>query len=302
MKEHISLKALVVFLLLAPLFFLVTSSTAAPLQQPPANGSIHVVQPGESLNGIALFYGVSIPELMRVNNLVSPDLIAPGQRLVIPNGFAAQPAVPPPAIAEPVVSTVTVASASIVSAPPLAVQVYTVQPGDTLSGIAQRFGTTVSAIALTNNLMTPDLIFAGQRLVLPRTAISSPVTSDQTASVQPTSAQRQPELTPAVCSPNIRITFPRQGEVLNGVGSFNITGTASIEDFQFYKLEVGAGEVPGKFASIDEVKRKPVVNGILLRDWNTGALPEGTYTLRLTVVDNRGQFPRPCDVVVKIDH
>jgi hypothetical protein len=90
--------------------------------------------------------------------------------------------------------------------------------------------------------------------------------------------------------------------VLNGLGSFAITGTASIDDFQFYKLELGMGKAPIELWSIAEVQEDPVIGGILLRDWNTRSLPEGLYTLRLTAVDNRGQFPLPCDVLVKIDH
>jgi peptidoglycan/xylan/chitin deacetylase (PgdA/CDA1 family) len=44
---------------------------------------------------------------------------------------------------------------------------YTVQPGDTLSSIAQRFRVTVDAIALANGLSDPDYIFVGQVLVIP---------------------------------------------------------------------------------------------------------------------------------------
>jgi LysM repeat protein len=44
--------------------------------------------------------------------------------------------------------------------------VYIVQRGDTLSGIARRFGTTVKAIMSTNGL-TSTRIYVGQRLVIP---------------------------------------------------------------------------------------------------------------------------------------
>ncbi len=46
-------------------------------------------------------------------------------------------------------------------------EVYVVQPGDTLFAIALRFGLTASEIAAANNLSNPNLIFVGQRLVIP---------------------------------------------------------------------------------------------------------------------------------------
>jgi putative chitinase len=42
-----------------------------------------------------------------------------------------------------------------------------VQPGDTLSGIAQQFGTTTQAIAAANNITDPTLINVGQTLTIP---------------------------------------------------------------------------------------------------------------------------------------
>lgn len=44
---------------------------------------------------------------------------------------------------------------------------YTVEPGDTLSAIAARFGTSVEAIAATNGIADPNLIYAGQVISIP---------------------------------------------------------------------------------------------------------------------------------------
>jgi len=44
---------------------------------------------------------------------------------------------------------------------------YIVQPGDTLAGLAQRFGTTVQELAALNSIVNPDLIYVGQSLRIP---------------------------------------------------------------------------------------------------------------------------------------
>ena len=44
---------------------------------------------------------------------------------------------------------------------------YTIQPGDTLSGIARRYGVTVGILQEVNAITNPDLIYAGQRLCIP---------------------------------------------------------------------------------------------------------------------------------------
>jgi LysM repeat protein len=49
----------------------------------------------------------------------------------------------------------------------LASGVHVVQPGETLSMIAVRYGTTVSALVTANSLWNPNFIYAGQRLVIP---------------------------------------------------------------------------------------------------------------------------------------
>lgn len=49
---------------------------------------------------------------------------------------------------------------------------YVIQPGDTLSEIAVRFGTTYQALAALNNISTPNLIYAGQTLKVPEDTAS----------------------------------------------------------------------------------------------------------------------------------
>ena len=47
-----------------------------------------------------------------------------------------------------------------------AIAAYRIQPGDTLSGLAWRFNTTVTELARINKIQNPDLIYAGDALRL----------------------------------------------------------------------------------------------------------------------------------------
>ena len=99
--------------------------------------------------------------------------------------------------------------------------------------------------------------------------------------------------------PNTCIVFPGPSQVITG--QVTIRGTAQIDGFQFYKIEYGMGEDPDLWNSIGDVVRRPVVDGTL-GIWDTSGFPEGTYKLRLTVVDISGNFPPPHEVRVLVRH
>jgi peptidoglycan lytic transglycosylase len=54
----------------------------APIVQDYAGGGVHVVQPGETLSGIATALGTSIDQLMADNGITNPNLIYSGQTLL----------------------------------------------------------------------------------------------------------------------------------------------------------------------------------------------------------------------------
>ncbi len=117
---------------------------------PPADGDCtHVVQPGETLYGIARRYGVSVNDIMATNGLIDPNYIVVGQILVIPGCIPGPVPGPIPPFE-----------------PPAGCFQYTVQPGDLLSAIAYRFCDTVYGIAQRNGLVNPDLIYVGQVLTI----------------------------------------------------------------------------------------------------------------------------------------
>lgn len=147
-------------------------------------------------------------------------------------------------------------------------------------------------------------------LIVPptRTPLPSPTAGPPTPTrVRPTPVSPSPMPMPtptrtplplAPCpNPGVCITSPVWDAQLTGV--VQIIGTASIDRFQFYKIEYGSGEHPETWNSIDQVHREPVLNG-LLGTWDVSGFPPGVYKLRLTVVDITGNFGPPCEIRVTI--
>jgi LysM repeat protein len=119
-----------------------TPVAPAPTAAPPAQVT-HVVQPGETLFRIALRYGTTVEAIARANNLINPDFIVPGQRLVIP------------------------VSAPAAGTPTGGERVYIVQPGDNLFRIGLKFNMLWTVIAARNGITNPNAIYPGQRLIIP---------------------------------------------------------------------------------------------------------------------------------------
>jgi LysM repeat protein len=141
------------------LFSLLRDRPPVPLPQPVAQQAsgpayeTYVVQPGDTLSKIAAMYGTTVDAIVQANGLENPNLIAVGQQLQIPvSGGGGE-----------LVSAQTSGPDLAASAAP---PTYTVQPGDTLSGIAARFGTSVSALANLNGLADPNILSVGQVLRL----------------------------------------------------------------------------------------------------------------------------------------
>ena len=51
--------------------------------------------------------------------------------------------------------------------------IYTIKKGDTLSGIAQTYGTTVETLVHINNIQDPDKIYAGDTITVPGLGVPS---------------------------------------------------------------------------------------------------------------------------------
>lgn len=98
------------------------------------------------------------------------------------------------------------------------------------------------------------------------------------------------------CVPDeIMITSPGPGDPVSG--TVNITGTADVPNFGFYKYEV-APIGSQNWATI-AANREPVRND-QLGDWNTASLTNGDYFLRLVITDNVGTSLEPCVIAVRV--
>jgi hypothetical protein len=113
-------------------------------------------------------------------------------------------------------------------------------------------------------------------------------------------ATATPVVRPAACpNPNVRITSPGATQVVQG--NFPVRGTASGANFQYYKVEVGPGANPRdhEWTVVGNLHHTSVEGGVL-ETFNSSAYPPGTYTLRLVVVDQTGNYPEPCRVTVSV--
>ncbi len=129
-----------------------TEAPAAPVP-PSGSGRTHVVSFGESLFAIALNYGVDMYELAAANGIANPDIIRPGQTLIIP-GQGAPTDAPPPAEPPP-------------PGAPAASRQHVVSYGETLIGIALQYGVSLDRISAVNGITNPSLIYPGQTLQIP---------------------------------------------------------------------------------------------------------------------------------------
>ncbi len=117
----------------------------------PQNAIIHVVGWGDTLYSVSRLYGVSVEEIMRLNNMTDPNYVSVGQKLYITAGQIAE-------------GRAKLETDVAVSSVPNS---YMVQRGDTLYSIARRFGSTVSEMAQLNNIYDPTYIYVGQVLAIP---------------------------------------------------------------------------------------------------------------------------------------
>ena len=150
----------------------------------------YTVQRGDTLRAIADEHDVSVSDLVEANDISNPNLIFPGQILVIPG--AAEPD-----------------------------KVHIVLRGETLSKIAGAYGTSVSALVEHNSISNPNLIRIGQEILVPAPgSVTSPSTSGGSTTGPP----------PSASSRSGRFHVVRRGESVKQIAAqYNGVATSDIE-------------------------------------------------------------------------
>ncbi|KAH0788710.1 LysM peptidoglycan-binding domain-containing protein [Histomonas meleagridis] len=130
-----------------------------------SSATYYTVQSGDTLSAIAVKYGTTVAQLQAWNGITNANLIYVGQVLKVSDDGGS--------------------SSSYTT--------YTVKSGDTLSAIASKYGTTVSAICSLNGISNANLIYVGQVLKIPSSSSggSTPVPTPTTTTGTVTTAQMQ---------------------------------------------------------------------------------------------------------------
>ena len=111
------------------------SDNPQPTPQPVTNETIYTVQKGDTLSSIASRYGTTYQHLAQINGIANPNKIYVGQQIKINRSGNNN-------------------------------QVYVVKSGDTLSGIAKKYGTTYQELARKNGIADPNKIYPGQKIII----------------------------------------------------------------------------------------------------------------------------------------
>jgi murein DD-endopeptidase MepM/ murein hydrolase activator NlpD len=188
------------FLFVVLIFVFTLSTIAQDVTSEPTSGvTIHVVQRGDTLWGLARAYGVSVDELAQLNSISNTSGLEVGQRLLVPSETA------------PITNTNP--DGNVVINQP-SETLHTVANGETLYRIAVSYGLTVNDLIQANNILNASVIYAGQQLIIP---------SSSQATIQTTLTLPTP-LTNIVLSPRSFVEGKTGSIVINASAPITITG------------------------------------------------------------------------------
>lgn len=216
------------------------SDTPAPVVTPAAQSTPlpfrrHTVESGDTLSGIAQQYGTTVEDIQSLNDLGNSEILQIGQILLIPaaGATAIPPTSPPPG---PTPGTV----------------IHVVQSGETLLGIAQRYGVSMLVIQQMNNITDPETLQVGQQLYIPvgptaTATIGPPPTQTPLAKYSP----------PPLLSPLDREEF--RGDEVQALLQWAATALLRSNEWYLVTLEVvGSSQPPATFKTKSTSLRVPL--------------------------------------------
>ena len=154
--------------------------------------------------------------------------------------------------------------------------------------------------ALTVLVMLAVTIYLADLLVVPQIMAPNPTaraTIIPSPSPSPVAVNAGIVVDSSGCdNPQATLTAPKSGERI--AGSYEVRGTANIDNFAFYKFEISGAGTGGQWLSLG-VGITPTIDSPLGR-FDSGAREPGEYAFRLVVLDNAGHYPPPCVVPINI--
>ena len=174
------------------------TTATAPVSSSTSSGA-YVVQPGDTLSGIAARAGLSPASLAAANGLDPNGVLVSGTVLRLAGGAGS---------AAPASTTVPVSLTTSAGS-------YVVQPGDTLTAIAARAGLSPSSLAAANGLDPNGVLVSGSVLRLS----GSPAPASSSAAVaQPVGALAQGSVTDPPYPTPERVSAPEVGGIASANG------------------------------------------------------------------------------------
>jgi len=158
-----------------------TKITSQPAQDSSADSRIYVVNGGDTLASIATSFGVSQQDLQAANKFDSNYKVDDGDKLIIPEKSAAEPAPldahklmklsqsnPPSAVRPPILTKANPVEKAAETPVAATDQSYVVQKGDNPVGIAKKLNVKYADLIKANNITDPRKLQIGQKLVVPQ--------------------------------------------------------------------------------------------------------------------------------------
>jgi LysM repeat protein len=181
------------------------TTVASALETQPVSdvtpATTYTIEHGDSLSTIAKKNQLTKTELAAANHLKTTSVLHVGQKLIIPaKSIPSAPAgAPVSAAPAPAPATMPAETTASSTAPMTDSTKHTVKPGETLGGIARRYGVRQGELAVANNITDPRKIQPGQELIIPAhtasaTSKSNASRSAQTGPKAPAASAAEPDL------------------------------------------------------------------------------------------------------------